>query len=203
MKAVRLTCFTLAAVALWAAAPEAAPLFDPNAPAAPETTSKPAAKKPAVKPAADKSAKPAKRPEKSADTANKADGISKPDKAKQPPKAAATATPLGAPARPVAATSSVPPAGAIGRAGPDAPRPAYTPSSVPLRPSVVAAPPPPARRWPAFAMAASAATSPLDLSAIKQGLELAHKGRSDEATNVQSSISDPLGRKLLGLDPWG
>jgi len=198
VKAVWLTCFTLAAVALWAAAPEAAPLADPNAPAAPETTSKPAVKKPVAKPAADKSAKPAKRAEKSADTAHKADGASKPDKARQPPKGAATATPLGAPTRPVAATSSVPPAGAVGRAGHDAPRPAYTPSSVPLRPSaVVAAPPPPARRWPAFAMAASAATSPLDLSAIKQGLELAHKGRSDEATSVQSSISDPLGRKLI------
>ncbi len=46
-------------------------------------------------------------------------------------------------------------------------------------------------------MAASAATSPLDLSAIKQALELAHKGRADEATSVESSIGDSVGRKLV------
>jgi soluble lytic murein transglycosylase len=216
VKAVRLTCLALAATALWAAAPQAAPL-DPNAPAPPEVASKPAAK-PATKPAASDKAhdarkpdakpakpapvvgapKPAARAGTSADGgAHKADG-NKTDKAKQPAKGAAALLPPVPLARPLAATTSVPP-GAAGHAGSDTARPAFTPSTIPLRPSSTAAPSPapPARRFPAFAMAASAATSPLDLSAIKQALELAHKGRADEATNVESSIGDSVGRKLV------
>jgi soluble lytic murein transglycosylase len=226
VKAVRLTCFTLAAVALWVAAPKAAPLSDPNTLAPPETAAKPPAKterksdKPAAKAATtDKSrdaskpgAKPAKpappigaasagtpRTVNSADVTHKADGTRKLDKTKQPAKGAA-AVPLPAvPARPLTTTSAAPPMGGIDRTRADAPRvaPAYTPSTMPLRPSSSAPPPPPARRFPAFAMAASAATSPLDLSAIKQALELAHKGRADEATGVESSISDSVGRKLV------
>ena len=46
-------------------------------------------------------------------------------------------------------------------------------------------------------MAASATTSPLDVAAVKQAIELAHKGRPDEATNVESTISDPVARKLV------
>ena len=46
-------------------------------------------------------------------------------------------------------------------------------------------------------MAVSSTTSPLDLSAIKQALELVHKGRPDEATSIESTITDPVGRKLV------
>jgi soluble lytic murein transglycosylase len=56
---------------------------------------------------------------------------------------------------------------------------------------------PPMRVAPPLAMAASANTSPLDISAVKQAVELAHRGRTDEATSVEGSISDPLARKLV------
>jgi len=56
---------------------------------------------------------------------------------------------------------------------------------------------PPMRVAPQLAMAASANTSPLDISAVKQAVELAHRGRADEATGVEGSISDPLARKLV------
>jgi soluble lytic murein transglycosylase len=55
----------------------------------------------------------------------------------------------------------------------------------------------PMRVAPQLAMAASANTSPLDISAVKQAVELAHRGRADEATGVEGSISDPLARKLV------
>jgi soluble lytic murein transglycosylase len=56
---------------------------------------------------------------------------------------------------------------------------------------------PPMRVAPQLTMAASANTSPLDISAVKQAVELAHRGRTDEATSVEGSISDPLARKLV------
>ena len=40
-------------------------------------------------------------------------------------------------------------------------------------------------------------TSPLDLAAVKQAIELAQKGRPDEATNVEGTIYDPVARKLV------
>jgi len=46
-------------------------------------------------------------------------------------------------------------------------------------------------------MATTSNTSPLDLAAVKQAIELTHKGRPDEATSVESTISDPLARKLV------
>jgi peptidoglycan lytic transglycosylase len=164
--------------------------------------------------AADKSGKPAKpatqtsagklstRAEKSTDAARKADTLHKSETATktQAGKGAPGAMPLAVPARPVTTTSSIPPSGVIDHAGADVPRigPPFTPSTIPLRPSTVAAPPPPpVRRGPTFAMATSSTTSPLDLSAIKQALELVHKGRPDEATNIESTITDPVGRKLV------
>ena len=48
-----------------------------------------------------------------------------------------------------------------------------------------------------FATAATTATSPLDLSAVKQALDLVRKNRQDEATTVANSITDPLARKLV------
>jgi soluble lytic murein transglycosylase len=60
-----------------------------------------------------------------------------------------------------------------------------------------AMPPPLLRSTPALAMATSAATSPLDLNALKQAVDLVGKSRSDEAANLENSISDPLARKLI------
>jgi soluble lytic murein transglycosylase len=48
-----------------------------------------------------------------------------------------------------------------------------------------------------FAPAATTATSPIDLSAVKQAIELVRKNRQDEATSVESSIVDPVARKLV------
>jgi soluble lytic murein transglycosylase len=67
---------------------------------------------------------------------------------------------------------------------------------VPLRPAGVAASPP-ARPQQALAVAATSNTSPLDVAAVKQAIDLVHKGRTDEATGVESTISDPVARKLV------
>jgi soluble lytic murein transglycosylase len=48
-----------------------------------------------------------------------------------------------------------------------------------------------------LAVATSGAPSPLDLSAVKEAIELVHKDRLDEATNTEKTISDPLTRKLV------
>jgi soluble lytic murein transglycosylase len=48
-----------------------------------------------------------------------------------------------------------------------------------------------------LAVAASGAPSPLDLSAVKEAIELVHKDRLDEASNTERTISDPLARKLV------
>jgi len=53
------------------------------------------------------------------------------------------------------------------------------------------------RPAPAFAMATSTMTSPLDLAAVKQAIELAHKGRTGEATDIEGTISDPVARKVV------
>jgi len=55
----------------------------------------------------------------------------------------------------------------------------------------------PALTAPPFATAATTATSPLDLSAVKQAIDLVHKNRQDEATTIESSITDPLARKVV------
>jgi len=105
---------------------------------------------------------------------------------------------LTVPARPVTAAASIPSSGVLGNGGPDTPR-----SSAALAPSVTiplrspAAAPPAARSAPPLAMAATSNTSPLDLAAVKQAIDLTQKGRPDEATNVESTISDPLARKLV------
>jgi len=48
-----------------------------------------------------------------------------------------------------------------------------------------------------FAIAVTTATSPLDLSTVKQALDLVRKNRQDEATSTANSITDPLARKLV------
>jgi soluble lytic murein transglycosylase len=71
---------------------------------------------------------------------------------------------------------------------------AATPAIVP---SMSAKPTMLPRTAPPFASAATAATSPLDLSAVKQAIDLVRKSRQDEATTAESSITDPLARKLV------
>ena len=66
-----------------------------------------------------------------------------------------------------------------------------------VTPPAPALPPPLLRSTPALAMATSAATSPLDLNALKQAVDLVGKSRSDEAANLENTISDPLARKLV------
>jgi soluble lytic murein transglycosylase len=66
-----------------------------------------------------------------------------------------------------------------------------------VTPPAPAMPPPLLRSTPALAMATSAATSPLDINALKQAVDLVGKSRSDEAANLENSISDPLARKLI------
>jgi soluble lytic murein transglycosylase len=83
---------------------------------------------------------------------------------------------------------------------PGAPSAASTPNPpgrASATPPAPAMPPPALRSTPALAMATSAATSPLDLAAVKQAVDLVGKSRSDEAANLESTISDPLARKLI------
>ncbi len=56
---------------------------------------------------------------------------------------------------------------------------------------------PPLRPALPFAIAASSTTSPLDLAAVKQALDLVGKSHQDEATSVEGTISDPVARKLV------
>ena len=55
----------------------------------------------------------------------------------------------------------------------------------------------PPRIAPPFATAATTATSPLDVAAVKQAIDFVRKNRQDEATTIESSITDPVARKLV------
>jgi soluble lytic murein transglycosylase len=48
-----------------------------------------------------------------------------------------------------------------------------------------------------LAMATSSNTSPLDLSAVKQAIDLVRKSRLDEATSAEGTVADPLARKVI------
>jgi soluble lytic murein transglycosylase len=97
------------------------------------------------------------------------------------PKPAQKPAPL--PLLPPAAGTAVPVATAPTTVAPQAPIPART--APPLRPA------------PPYATATTATTSPLDLGAVKQAIDLVRKNRQDEATGVEGTISDPLARKLV------
>jgi soluble lytic murein transglycosylase len=77
--------------------------------------------------------------------------------------------------------------------------PTAAPRNARLEPPVgqapIAAPPPSAA--PPFATTAATATSPLDLSAVKQAVDLVRKNRQGEATDVERTITDPVARKLV------
>ncbi len=115
-------------------------------------------------------------------------------------KGAATPNLLVPPLSPAFTTASIPAAGVLGYDAANQPAnpPAFLPPPA-MPPSVrsVDRIEPPARSAPPLAVAATAYTTPLDLAAVKQAIDLAHKGRNDEATNVESTISDPLARKLV------
>jgi soluble lytic murein transglycosylase len=96
----------------------------------------------------------------------------------------------------------------IGPAQASAPREipvAVAPANARLQPPVAQAPnlpqapimAPPPRPAPAFALAPSTATSPLDLSAVKQAIDLVRKNRPGEASDIEGTISDPVARKLV------
>lgn len=57
--------------------------------------------------------------------------------------------------------------------------------------------PAPARPLVPLAAASGGMTTPLDLTAVKQAIQLVHKGNGGEATNVEKTISDPIARKLV------
>jgi soluble lytic murein transglycosylase len=75
--------------------------------------------------------------------------------------------------------------------------PAAAPAPVALTAATTSAIKPPGRSFPALAMTTSAATSPLDVAAVKQAIDLVRRSQIDEATKIQSSISDPLARKVI------
>ena len=74
---------------------------------------------------------------------------------------------------------------------------AAAPANIPLQQPVAQAPISSPQPAPPFATATSTTTSPLDLSAVKQAIDLVGKRRQGEATDVEGTISDPLARKLV------
>jgi soluble lytic murein transglycosylase len=111
-------------------------------------------------------------------------------------KAAKSQQPVRAKSRPQQSTASptrplsLTPDGETAAANASSSTPTLQPPS-PARPAVaprISAP---------FATAATTATSPLDLSAVKQAIDLVRKNRQDEATSIAGSITDPLARKLV------
>jgi soluble lytic murein transglycosylase len=79
-----------------------------------------------------------------------------------------------------ASLSAIPSSGVLQEPGGSAAR-----SAPPLRPALP------------FATTTSTSTSPLDLSAVKQALDLVRKNRQDEATDIENTISDPVARKVV------
>jgi soluble lytic murein transglycosylase len=92
----------------------------------------------------------------------------------------------------ISTVGSIPASGVLGPAALDVPK---GPAPSPRR--SLTAPPAPARTAPPLAMATTASTSPIDLSAVKQAIDLARRGQPDEATGIEGTIADPLARKLV------
>jgi len=103
-----------------------------------------------------------------------------------------------APPPPVSTTASIPASPALGYGA--AVTPAHSAALGPsatepsLRAPRAAAPP---RPTSPLTMAATSNTPPLDLGAVKQAIDLVRKGRLDEATSAEGTISDPLAAKLV------
>jgi soluble lytic murein transglycosylase len=87
--------------------------------------------------------------------------------------------------------------GQIHVALPTAPRRTVGAAPVAAAPAATASAEVPASPILPLASTSNAMTSPLDLTAVKQAIALVHKGRGDEATNIEKTITDPVARKLV------
>lgn len=94
----------------------------------------------------------------------------------------------------VSTTTSIPASGVLLRHGDSE---AARTSSAPVSVAAPMAAAPAARPGSPLARATSITTSPLDLAAAKQAIELAQRGQPDEATSVEGRIYDPVARKLV------
>ncbi|MGB7100244.1 MAG: lytic transglycosylase domain-containing protein [Xanthobacteraceae bacterium] len=94
----------------------------------------------------------------------------------------------------VSTTTSIPSSGVLLRRG-DAGASRNSSAALPIPAPHIA--PPAVRPSPPLAAATTSTTSPLDLAAVKQAIELAQKGRPEEATSVEGRIYDPVARKLV------
>jgi soluble lytic murein transglycosylase len=65
------------------------------------------------------------------------------------------------------------------------------PGNIALRPSIPQVPVLP------MAVAATSSTSPMDITTVKQAFDMIAKNRTDDATNVEGTITDPVARKLV------
>jgi soluble lytic murein transglycosylase len=170
--AVMLACGL--SLALWVGSPQAAPKPEDS----PAPKSHPAAK-------ADKTAKttkPAKKPQKHpAENAEKHPA----NKAEKHKDAHPAATAHKGDAAPASSAARGGGASRTSNAGPAAVPPPAASFTAPVR------------TGPPLAVAEATATSPLDLTAVKQAISMVHKDRADEASNIEHTISDPLARKLV------
>jgi len=106
------------------------------------------------------------------------------DKAGKTGKTGAAKT---APQRPLPGPLSIAPA--------SAPVPvAAAPAAQPAVQPPISAPP---QSGPPFVAAATSSTSPMDLAAVKQAIDLVRKNRQGEAGELEHTITDPLARKLV------
>jgi len=150
--------------------------------AAAQDDHKPASKPhPAAK--AEKTAKPSKTIQ--TEKVNKTETAKKPEKTAKRKETRPAATARKGSAAP-AASAGHSGAARISNAGPT---PAPPPAASFTAPVI--------RTGPPLAVAEATATSPLDLTAVKQAISMVHKDRADEATNIEHTISDPLARKLV------
>ncbi len=67
----------------------------------------------------------------------------------------------------------------------------------PAAPAMAPAPAAASRPVIAFAGAPTTSTSPLDLQAVKQALDLVRKSQQDQASSIEASITDPTARKVV------
>ena len=111
--------------------------------------------------------------------------------AKSTPKAAEKAADKKPADKKTAQRPAVPLRIAPGASGSSAPVPVSAVSGAIMPPA------PPARAVVPFAAATGAMTSQIDLSAVKQAIDLVRKNRQDEATTIEGTISDPIARKLV------
>jgi soluble lytic murein transglycosylase len=151
-----------------------------------------------------KTAKPTEKPKAAAKPAAKptpkvaAKGATTPDARIPLPRARPTrvadASPTGA-ARATTANPSLASVSAVAAYAPLAPTPAALPATPP--PATQANLAVPSATGPNSVIGSTSATSTADLAKIKDAVALARRGKTSEATDVQRTIADPIGRKLV------